>query len=98
MGGTGFGTFLGYRGLLLRYIRVGLMSVVGSEDISFKDDVTVILLLGVSFMATTLGRSMSRIYMQYAHLLRTNCFLLFREEKLGRRHFYTSTRMCLDDM
>jgi hypothetical protein len=25
------------------------MSVVGSVDISFKDDVTVILLLGVSF-------------------------------------------------
>jgi hypothetical protein len=54
------------------------MSVVGSVDISFKDDVTVILLLGVSFMATTLGRSMSRIYMQYAHLLRTNCFLARR--------------------
>jgi hypothetical protein len=50
----------------LRLVGVGLMSVVGSVDISFKDDVTVILLLGVSFMATTLGRSMSRIYMQYA--------------------------------
>jgi hypothetical protein len=31
LGGTGFGTFLGYRGLLLRYIRVGLMSVVGTS-------------------------------------------------------------------
>jgi hypothetical protein len=73
------GLYLGHlrigRGLLLRYFRVGLMSVVGSVDISLKDDVTVILLLGVSFIATTLGRSMSRIYMQYAHLLRTNCFL-----------------------
>ena len=61
---VGVGLYLGHlkigRGLLLRYFRVGLMSVVGSVDISFKDDVTVILLLGVSFMATTLGRSMSR--------------------------------------
>jgi hypothetical protein len=60
------GLYLGHlrigRGLLLRYVRVGLMSVVGSVDISFKDDVTVILLLGVSFMATTLGWSMSRIF------------------------------------
>ncbi len=59
---VGVGLYLGHlkigRGLLLRYFRVGLMSVVGSVDISFKDD--VILLLGVSFMATTLGWSMSQ--------------------------------------
>jgi hypothetical protein len=36
LGGTGFGTFLGYRGLLLRYIRVELIFVVGKFEVGLK--------------------------------------------------------------